>query len=85
MDHSRNMLESRKKIDIPIKQIPNNQRGNIASQARAVCENEYATRYLESIGVLATKDHRDYMLSNLPIEVWGETCVGFTYSRLFIL
>lgn len=64
------MLESRKKVDIPLKHIANTQqRGNIAALGRAVCENEYATRYLEGIGVQATKDQRDTVLANMPIEV----------------
>lgn len=63
------MLESRRKIDIPLKQIPTSQRGPIAALARNCCENEYATRYLEDIGVQATKDQRDIVLSNLPMEV----------------
>ena len=63
------MLESRKKIDIPLKQIANSQRGSIAGQARDMCENEYATRYLESIGVQAGKEYREMVLNNLPLEV----------------
>lgn len=78
------MLESRKKIDIPLKQIPTSQRGSIAAQARSVVENEYATRYLENIGVQATRDHRENMLSNLPIEVISSlsslSCPLFPYS-----
>ena len=63
------MLESRKKIDIPLKQIIPSQRGSIEAHARSTCESEYATRYLENIGVSATKYQRDVMLANLPIEV----------------
>lgn len=63
------MLESRKKIEIPLRAASGVQQKRLKTNIRSTVENEYAHRYLESIGVHATKDKVEYMLSNMPVEV----------------
>ena len=63
------MLESRKKIEIQLRAASGAHQKKLASNIRPTIENEYAQRYLESIGVHATRDKVDYVLSNMPVEV----------------
>lgn len=63
------MLESRQKIEIPLKTVAGVEQKKLVPNIRQTIENEYAIKYLERIGVQPTKEKIEYMLSNMPIEV----------------
>ena len=63
------MLESRQKIEIPLRTVAGLEHKKLATNIRQTIENEYAIKYLERIGVQPTKEKIDYMLSTMPIEV----------------
>lgn len=64
------MLESRQKVEIPLRTVAGLEHKKLASNIRQTIENEYAIKYLERIGVQPTKEKIEYMLSNMPIEVY---------------
>jgi hypothetical protein len=63
------MLESRQKIEIPLKTVAGVEHKKVPSNLRQTIENEYAVKYLERIGVHPSKEKVEYMLSNMPVEV----------------
>jgi hypothetical protein len=63
------MLESRQKIEIPLKTIAGLEHKKLGTNIRQTIENEYATKYLERIGVQPTKEKIEFMLSSMPVEV----------------
>jgi hypothetical protein len=63
------MLESRQKLEIPLKTIAGFEHKKLAPNIRQTIENEYAIKYLERIGVHPTKEKIEFMLSNMPVEV----------------
>jgi hypothetical protein len=63
------MLESRQKIEIPLKTIAGVEHKKLATNIRQTIENEYAIKYLERIGVRPNKEKIEFMLSNMPVEV----------------
>jgi hypothetical protein len=80
------MLESRQKIEIPLKTIAGLEHKKLAPNIRQTIENEYATKYLERIGVHPTKEKMEFMLSNMPVEVSQPTiCVSNLISRKHLL
>lgn len=71
------MLESRQKIEIPLKTIAGLEHKKLGTNIRQIIENEYATKYLERIGVQPTKEKIEFMLSNMPVEVTHSLFLSF--------